>query len=210
MHIELTEMLRCPERHEEGYLVMSTGEMLGRMVRSGTLGCPICQREFPIVKGIAHFSGKGKGETGNVEDDRATIPVSRFPFPAVEAASLQALLDLSGPGGYVLLLGSAARHAVGLAALIGGVHFVGVNAPDDVEELPVLSLLACETIIPLRQTVVRAAVVGPDRLGTEWLAEARRVLLPGRRLVVESEQIAAPAGLARLVLGHGLFVGERR
>src|SRR5439155_1561145 len=80
-------------RHGEGYLVMSTGELLGRMVRSGTLGCPICQREFPIVKGIAHFSGKGKGETGNVQDDRATIPVSRFPFPAVEATSLQALLD---------------------------------------------------------------------------------------------------------------------
>ena len=201
MHIELTEMLRCPEAHEEGFLVMSTGEMLGRMVRSGMLGCPVCGKEYPIVRGVAHFSGKGKGEAGNVQDDRATI---------VDAATLQALLDLSGPGGYVLLLGSAARHAVGLAGLMGGIHFVGVNAPDDVEELPVLSLLACEAMIPLRQTVARAAVVGRDRLGARWLAEARRVLLPGRRLVIESESVTAPPGLTQLALGHGLFVGERR
>jgi uncharacterized protein YbaR (Trm112 family) len=210
VHIELTEMLRCPERHEEGFLVLSTGEMLGRMVRSGMLGCPVCGKEYPIVKGIVRFSGKGKGETGNVEDDRATIPASRFPFPTPDAATLQALLDLSGPGGYVLLVGSAAQHAVGLAGLMGGIHFVGVNAPDDVEELPVLSLLACETMIPLRQKVGRAAVVGPDRLGAEWLGEARRVLLPGRRLVIESEHVAPPAGLTQLALGHGLFVGERR
>jgi len=201
VHIELTEMLRCPEAHEEGFLVMSTGEMLGRMVRSGMLGCPVCGKEYPIVRGVAHFSEKGKGAAGNVQDDRATIP---------DAATLQALLDLSGPGGYVLLLGSAARHAVGLAGLMGGIHFVGVNAPDDVEELPVLSLLACEAMIPLRQTVARAAVAGRDRLGARWLAEARRVLLPGRRLVIESESVTAPPGLTQLALGHGLFVGERR
>ncbi len=200
MHIELTELLRCPERHEEGYLVMSTGEMLGRMVRSGMLGCPACGKEYPIVRGVAHFS-RPSGEP--------THPVSRISHPA-DAQTLQALLDLSGPGGYVLLLGSAAHHAVGLAGLMAGIHFVGVNAPDDVEELPVLSLLACEAMIPLRQTVARAAIVGPDRLGAAWLAEARRVLLPGRRLVIESERVAAPAGLTQLALGHGLFVAERR
>jgi len=49
--------------------------------------------------------------------------------------------------------------------------------------------------------VTRAAVVGPDCLDAAWLAEARRVLLPGRRLVIESERVAAPAGLTQLALG---------
>ena len=207
MHIELTEMLRCPERHAEGYLVMSTGEMLGRMVRSGMLGCPVCGKEYPILRGVAHFSGSRERGAGPSAAPSGTAP--RSPL-SVDAQTLQALLDLSGPGGYVLLLGSAAHHAVGLAGLMGGIHFVGVNAPDDVEELPVLSLLACEAMIPLRQTVARAAVVGPDCLGADWLTEARRVLLPGRRLVIESERVAAPAGLTQLALGHGLFVAERR
>ncbi len=209
MHIELTEMLRCPERHEEGFLVLSTGEMLGRMVRSGMLGCPVCGREYPIVKGVVRFSGGGMRDAGSVASREPTHLASRISHPA-DVQTLQALLDLSGPGGYVLLLGSAAQHAVGLAGLMGGIHFVGVNAPGDVEELPVLSLLDCEAMIPLQQTVARAAVVGPDRLGAEWLAEARRVLLPGRRLVIESERVAAPVGLTQLALGHGLFVGERR
>ena len=209
MHIELTEMLRCPERHEEGFLVLSTGEMLGRMVRSGVLACPKCGREYPVVRGVVQFSGSREPGAGSGAAPSTTAPRSPLPAP-VDAHTLQALLDLSGPGGYVLLLGSAVQHAVGLAGLMSGIHFVGVNAPDDVAELLVLSLLDCGTMIPLRQKVARAAVVGPDRLGPEWLAEARRVLLPGRRLVIESERIAPPPGLTQLALGHGLFVGERR
>src|SRR6266704_1416524 len=158
-------MLRCPERHEEGFLVLSTGEMLGRMVRSGMLGCPVCGKEYPIVRGVAHFSGGGMRDAGSVASGEPTHLASRISHPA-DVQTLQAL--------------------------------------------PVLSLLACETMIPLRQKVGRAAVVGPDRLGPEWFAEARRVLLPGRRLVIESEHIAPPAGLTQLALGHGLFVGERR
>ena len=62
MHIELTEMLRCPEPHELGFLVLSTGEMVGRMIRSGLVGCPVCRREYRIVEGIVDFGGRGKRE----------------------------------------------------------------------------------------------------------------------------------------------------
>src|SRR5256712_9362550 len=203
-------MLRCPEPHGEAFLVMSTGQMLGRMVRSGILGCPICRREFPIVKGIVNFSGTGKGERGKMDDEGATIPLSPVRFPAVDPQTLQALLDLSGPGGYVVLVGSAARHAVGLAGLMGGIHFVGINAPPEVGELPVLSLLACETMIPLRGAVARGVVVGPERTSTAWLGEALRVLLRGRRLVIEDERVTAPAGLKQLAMGEGMWVGEKQ
>ena len=55
MHIELTEMLRCPEAHREEMLVLSTGEMKDRMVRSGLVGCPVCHKEYPISRGIVNF-----------------------------------------------------------------------------------------------------------------------------------------------------------
>src|SRR5579859_3119998 len=109
MHIELTEMLRCPEPHAEAFLVLSTAEMNGRSVVSGVVGCPVCRREYGILNGIVDFGGRGKGEEGRG-------------IGASDAPTLQALLDLSGPGGYVVLVGSAARHAVGLASLMHGIH----------------------------------------------------------------------------------------
>src|SRR5438132_9610729 len=167
VHIELTEMLRCPEAHEEAFLVLSTGEMVGRMVRSGLLGCPACQREYPIVQGVAHFSASGTG--GELTPRPTNAVAAGAPPRSPDAQTLQALLELSGPGGYVVLVGSAARHAVGLAGLMGGIHCVGIDAPSDVEELPVLSLLACETMIPLRRAMARAVVVGPERASPPWL-----------------------------------------
>jgi len=206
VHIDLTEMLRCPEPHDEAFLVMSTGEMRGRMVRSGLLGCPVCGREYPLMKGVARFSGSG--ERGAAPSAAPSGAAPRSPLP--DAETLQALLDLSGPGGYVVLVGSAARHAVGLAGLMGGIHYVGIDAPPDVEELSVLSLLACDTMIPLRRAMARAVVVGRDRAEAAWLAEAQRILLPGRRLVVERDDVTPPAGLTQVASGQGLLVAERR
>jgi|SRR5258708_4695157 len=199
-------MLRCPEPHAEGYVVLSTGEMLGRMVRSGIAGCSICHREYVIKDGVVDFAGS----TEQSPPLHPTSSLTAHHAPRTDAATIQALLDLSGPGGYVVLLGTAVRHATGLAALMGGVHFIGVNAPPDVEELPVLSLVRTAAAIPLRQTIARGVVVGADVARAPWLVEARRVLLPGRRWVVESEAVELPEGISKLAAGQGLSVGEKR
>jgi len=206
MHIELTEMLRCPEAHPLDVLVLSTGEMLGRMVRSGIVGCPVCKKEYPIMKGVVDFSGRGKREEGS--GSGSTLPSSHFPLPH-ESQILQALLDLSGPGGFVVLLGAATRHAPGLAGLMGGIHFVGVDPPADVEESLVLSLLRAPGMIPLRPAMARGVVAGADRAGATWLDEAQRVLLRGRRFVVERQDVEPPAGINRLAAGQGLWAGEK-
>jgi len=57
--------------------------------------------------------------------------------------------------------------------------------------------------------MARGVVVGAELARTPWVAEGVRVLLPGRRLVVEDEQ-AAPAGMAQLASGQGVWVGEKR
>ena len=206
MHIELTEMLRCPEPHELEPLVLSTGEMVGRMVRSGLVGCPVCRTEYPIVKGVVDFTGSGKREAGSV--GAGPPPASRLP-PPDESRTLQALLDLSGPGGFVVLVGDAVRHAVGLASLMGGIHFVGVNCPSGAEELPVLSLLRAAGVIPLRPAMARGVVLGADVAAPPWLEEGQRVLLRGRRFVVEREEVQPPAGIRRLAVGQGLWAGEK-
>ncbi|MGH7568349.1 MAG: hypothetical protein ACREL9_05150 [Gemmatimonadales bacterium] len=220
MHIELTEMLRCPEPHAEEFLVLSTGEMLGRMVLSGLVGCPACHREYPIVNGVVDFSRPGTRAAASASEPPAAPVASRPPL-ADDAQTLQALLDLSGPGGFVVLLGAAARHAVGLASLMGGgggggggggtgIHFVGINPAADVEELPVLSLLRCPGLIPLRQACARGVILGRDAAAEPWLSEARRVLLRGRRWVAEDETVTPPEGITRLASGEGLFVGAKR
>jgi uncharacterized protein YbaR (Trm112 family) len=203
VHIELTEMLRCPEAHREEMLVLSTGEVRDRMVRSGLLGCPVCRKEYPIARGVVNFR---RSKERVLKD--TYVPPS--PLPSADPGNLQALLELSGPGGYVVLVGAAVRHAAPLSAMMPGIHFVGVNPPVEMEEQPVLSLMYANEQMPLRSAIARGVVVGADLATSPWLVEAHRVLLRGRRFVVENEEPDLPIGLHKLAAEGGLWVGEKR
>src|SRR2546428_12479918 len=108
-------MLRCPETHEEAFLVMSTGEMVGRMVRSGILGCPVCRREFPIMKGVVQFSA---GEGAPLPGKNKQLPRGGPPPP--EAHTPHALLALRGPRRFAGVGGPAGGAAGGGAPGGGG------------------------------------------------------------------------------------------
>jgi len=211
MHIELTELLRCPESHREEMLVLSTGEMRGRMVRTGLIGCPVCHKEYPIAHGVVNFRrSKERVSSEKSSGPRPAVYTPPSPLPSADATELQALLELSGPGGYVVLVGAAVRQAQRLSALMEGIHFVGINPPPDTEEQPMLSLLYANEKVPLRTSVARGVVVGADLATSPWLVEAHRVLLRGRRFVVENEEPELPIGLVKLAAENGLWVGEKK
>ena len=195
MFIELTEILRCPRGHAESYLVAAPMVMDGRRIVRGAIGCPECKAEFPIVDGVAFFAERPKAGQGGAAS------------PSYDVAGLAAFLNLTGPGGYAVLVGAAARFGAGMVEAVPGVHFVAVNPPPEVSPGPSLSVLVAPSL-PFKSSTVRAVALGADHATAPWPAEAARVLVPGLRLAVEDER-ASPDGISELARGAGLFVGEK-
>ena len=194
MHIELTDLLRCPAGHEESFLVLLPEAMDGRRVMRGVLGCPACNAAYRITDGVAEFGAPPTPPAG------AAAPLG--------AEALGAFLDLQGRGGVVVLVGEAAAHAATYAALAEGVHVAAVNPPAGVTGSSQVSVLRTTAALPLKSRHVRGVALGADAASEPWLGEAIRVLLPGLRLVVADESVH-PAGARELARGGGAFVGER-
>jgi uncharacterized protein YbaR (Trm112 family) len=201
MFLELAELLACPAEHEPTYCVVTSDEMHERRVVRGAVGCPVCEAEYPVVDGVVQFGTDPLLGSSSRADD---LTVEEMPQPS----DVHSLLGLDGPGGYVILLGSVARMAAELSHAMQGIHFVGVNAPPEVAESDILSLLSSERKIPLRSGSVRGAVVGREYSREPWLTEGARVLLKGRRLVVVDEDVEPP-GVEQMASGHGLWVGQK-
>jgi hypothetical protein len=193
--IELAEYLKCPNDHEDVFLVLATGAMKGRAIKYGTLGCPACRAEFLVVQQTVKFG-----------PPPAVTPPST-PLPPADA--VQALLGLESPGGYVALVGSAAGLAQDLSGWMRGVHFICVNAAATVTPSITRSLTESTATIPLRASVVRGVVLGAEYALPAWVAEAERVLLRGQRVVVLTESVPKYDGLTPLAVGQGMWVGQK-
>lgn len=201
MFIELADLLLCPCAHEPTYCVITSNEMRGRRVVRGVVGCPVCERQYPIIDGVVAFGPDPLLGAGCRSDDLTTEEMP-------EAGDLQALLGLSGPGGYVVLIGSVARVAEQLAGAMSGVHFVALNPPPEISESETLSVLQAGDSIPIRSSTVRGVVVGREYAREPWLSEAGRVLLKGRNLVVAEDDLEIPS-IDEVAVGKGLWVGRR-
>jgi len=191
--IELTDVLRCPADHPEQYLVLLPDEVANRAVVRGELGCPVCGETFPIKDGITRL-GEPAGIAGSA--------------PSLDAGAACAFLGLTGPGGYVVLVGGAALLGDELAGLLDGVHLVALNPPAAVSGSLDLSVIDAGRI-PLKAGSVRGVVLGAG-YGSDpvWLEEAHRIVLPGLRIVGEGPE-PAHEGWESLGSAEGVWVVRR-
>lgn len=196
MFIELVDILRCPNPHEETWLVLAASRVADRDIMEGTLGCPVCAAEFPIVGGTARF-GAGR---------RYQTP----PAPAndQEALRLAALLDLTGSRGYAILTGEAVVHAPLLREMTD-VHLLLVDPPEEIamgRGLSALTIPSSHTL-PLAAESARAIALETPVL-PGLLASSARTLTTGGRLLAPAD-LDLPADFAELARDERQWLAER-
>ncbi len=190
MFIELTDHLRCPSDHDESYLVLLPELMEGRSVRAGRLGCPLCGRTFELTDGAL--------DLGQSADPPAAT--------RLEPEALTALVGLSGPGGYLVLVGAPGARWREVAELNPGVALVAVNPGAGVADEPGISVIRAGSL-PLKSRSMRGVVLGePYGADSRWVADAGRVVLPGLRVAGEGP-VPPAESIELMASADGVWVG---
>ena len=194
MFIELTDHLRCPGEHDESFLVLLPGLMEDRSVRTGHLGCPVCGRTFQLADGVL---------------DTGDAPAADGPGSSLDAEGLTALVGLSGPGGYLTLVGPVGALGAEVAERNPGVALVAVNPPPGVPDTPDLSVVRAGRL-PLKSNSMRGVVLSrPFGDDPHWVREAVRVVLPGLRVVGEGEDPSEDI-IEVMASADGVWVGTAK
>ena len=198
MFIELIDVLRCPNAHDESWLVLASGRIDGRDVMEGVLGCPVCEAEYPIADGVVRFARESRSDT------------VAGPSSEEQALRLAALLDLAAPGGYAIVTGPLGVNAPSLRALTD-VQLLLVNPPPDIamgSGLSGLTIGSDWVTLPLAASSARAAALEVATTPSQLLA-ALRVVRPSGRVLAPLE-LALPEGVAELARDDRQWLAERR
>ena len=200
MFIEMIDLLRCMNAHEDTWLVASFREVTNRMVMEGTLGCPICSAEYEIRNGVVDFT-RGEDIT---EFDAVRADASHRREELATRAG--AYLDATQPATTIVLGGLWAYAAQELAE-IAEVRVIALNAPPEVKESERVGLARMAGSIPLASDSVHGAALDAwFRL--DAINEAVRVTRPAGR-IVGPVSFATPAEVVVLAHDDNYWVAEK-
>jgi hypothetical protein len=192
MFIELVDSLRCPNQHEESWMVASADRMEARHIVTGTLGCPICSAEFPISNGVVDFRSS--------EPREEPAPSRRG-----DAVKLAALLGLTDAQGFAVLLDGWGALGHELASVVE-TPLILVDPPELIVGAPGVSVIRCDGDIPLAAGTARGIAI--DESSQRRAMSALRVVRSGGRIVAPAA-VPLPPGVTELARDDELWVGER-
>jgi len=194
MHVEMIDLLRCPNPHADSWLVASADETMARHVVRGTLGCPVCLAEYPVRDGVAELGAAV--EAGLASD--ASEPD--------DALRIAALLGLTESGGTVALGGAWDRVAAALVELTG-VRVLLVDPPTAPPLRDDMSAVRGGGV-PVTPASLRGVALDARTADESRLAAAVRALRTRGRLVAPATA-RVPAGVTELARDARLWVAER-
>lgn len=193
MHLLLTDRLTCPRCGPAFGLVLRADRLVERRALEGGLGCPNCRDVYPVAAGAGDLRPPPRGEL-----DPVTLPEP----DDEELLKAQALLGITEGPGEVVLAGSAARFAPGLARRVTGMEMVALHtAVLGWEEEEGVSRLVAGGVLPFFDRGLRGVLMEGEG-DRKALREGARVLGAGHRMVV----LDAPPGVAETLMGAGLTV----
>jgi hypothetical protein len=200
MFIEMLDLLRCINDHEDTWLVASFRTVSNRFVQDATLGCPVCSAKYLIEKGTADFT---RGEAvPSCEDERAHASHRREEL----ATRAGAYLNATEPGA-TIALGGVWAYAGSELSQMADVRVLALNPTSDVQESERVGLLRVATAIPVAPASLMGIALDawfPKKL----IESAVRAVRPGGRVVGPAD-VTAPAGLQVLAHDTSYWVAQK-
>jgi hypothetical protein len=200
MFIEMIDLLRCVNDHQDSWLVASFRSITNRIVVEGTLGCPICSAEYEITNGVADFT---RGEAApSLDVERAVAAHGREDH----ATRAGAYLDATHPGA-TIVLGGIWAHAAQELAEIADVRIIAINPPSEVGESERVGLVRVGSRIPLAPGSVQGVALDAWFPPAIVDAALRAVKSGGR--IVGPASIAHPGAVTVLAHDDNYWVAEK-
>jgi hypothetical protein len=198
--IELIDLLRCINSHEDTWLVASFKTVTNRFVLDASLGCPSCSAQYAIDDGVADFTAGV--EMLRWEAERAAASHRREEL----ATRAGAYLDVTEPGATIVLGGVWAYAAQELSEM-ADVRVLALNASDEVKESHTVALLRVDSKIPVAPGSVLGVALDAW-FPAPMVESAIRAVRPGGRIVGPAA-IPTPPELTVLAHDDNYWVAQK-
>jgi hypothetical protein len=213
MFIELVGSLRCVRAHELTWLVASAYRMEDRDIVSGELGCHVCGARYSVERGVADFRELGAASSASVQrppGPRTARDSAHGADPAELAIRVAALLDLTSPGGLVVLAGEWSAAAIPLSGgdVAERVQLLTLDPDIDLESGGGISIALTGRRMPVRPAAARGIALDESHSDPDYVASAAEALRPGARLLAP---VAAqlPPGLSEIARDERFWLASK-